>query len=933
MEAGFKSACKYDRPQPILDDSAWSLAGEWTKQHFSPVMSGSKVLSEEEVLAEMDLTTSCGYPWSLRHVKKSDFLKDDRIKASLTDYWDLLVSSNNEMVPIWTCSQKRELRALEKLDNLEHRTFTASSIEFTTSCNRLCLDMNNKFYDGSRFTWSFVGTTKFLMGWDNLHTRLDIHPNAFELDESSYDASLFSVAMYGQRDIRWSMLHSDYQTDDNWVRLANVYDQVVHSVIILENGEIIQKHGGMPSGFTNTIGDNTMILYRLFSYSFIVSAREQNLLSATALVPVTRLFFENNVEAALNGDDNSFTCSDLVVSWFNPVSIARIWTAIGIKTKTPCESSRKLSEISFLSNKFYFDEDLGIYLPSPETEKVLCSLMYNSSIQDVRWHYLRACALRLDSFGNKECRKILSGYLSYLNSEYANELTGVVYRQGSDPISMTEIRHLWKSDAWISNLYSGKEYVASGVEDLIIAVVDISTEHSIKFSNNNNNNLHEIKQSLTMPKIIEVLRNKQKDNHVALWKKNKKVKEIVVKNKKQPKHNFKKRASVSVGQTPRRRASMSAYLKCLVDPWNCPPIKLGFGTFVPTSIRSQWTRNSYAAAAGVTAFAITSTQAGGTGSGSGTTMNSGFLNIAATGSPNTPVYGSSSTIAFFPSQNYSTFISLVDTARVIGAAMRVTVRYAATAQRGQMFGNYTPDDSFQNMATFNYASFGALYSSQRAFSNTAGELVVEVQYRPIDSTSFTFASGPTLGSFTATTSTPILAVVGSGFPSAAFTVDVDVLWHYECLAGFDANTDDADTDTLAAGGVTIDSLGAQMQKIGEPVITSASKLTFIDAAMAGFKNAHRASTGSRGFALGSGNSRIPSLHDQLSGDTGHENYESKESENKMDADLAEDLKNDHFAKTVTFGTPVTFDYEETKVDTEMVCAAAAAVIKPVLKKL
>lgn len=494
MNASFKSAAKYDKEQPVIDQGLWALAGEWTTEHFYPVMGGSRVFTQEEVLAEMDMKTSCGYPWNRKFADKASMLADAKACESIGAFWDILHLPMDTMVPIWTCSQKVELRAVEKLAENSLRTFTASPIEHSVACNRLCLDMNQRFYGGGDATWSYVGTSKFLQGWDRLYRRLDVHPHAYELDESSFDASLFAQAMYGQRDIRWNMLREEDRTPDTWARLCNVYDSIVHSVIILENGELSQKHTGNPSGSSNTIVDNTMILYRLFAYAWLVLCEEIGR-------ETSRSDFENNVEAALNGDDNTYTVSDECNAWFTPAAIACVWSAIGVTTKTPCQTSRPLKSVMFLSNGFGWDEGLGIWMPVPETERVLSSLCYGSVVDDPRWHLLRACALRLDSYGNVECRRVLSGYIEYLNHKYRAEMFGDVCRSGSAPVSMKEIRNVWKSDVWIEALYCGSES-ASGDMTLPSVPGDEfewvahKAQRPFKFSQQQQAPRPEIKQSL-----------------------------------------------------------------------------------------------------------------------------------------------------------------------------------------------------------------------------------------------------------------------------------------------------------------------------------------------------------------------------------------------------------------------------------------------------
>lgn len=474
LEGGFKSISKYDKAQPVLDEAAWKLSGAWTQMHFSPFMGGSSVVSEDIAIKESKKDTSCGYPWSLEFKDKNAFYASERARPALRSYWDLIATedSNLTFVPIWTCSEKVELRSLEKIRDNKIRTFTASPVEHSVACNRLCLDMNNRFYSSNNKHWSFVGANKYQQGWNNLYLRLSKHPNGFELDETEYDSSLFARAMWGQRDIRWDMLRHQDKTSENKRRLDAIYESIVNSVIILENGELIRKHTGNPSGSANTIVDNTMILFRLFAYAWILLVEQHYGVSnlrarvradardATfrdeGVVFGSYLDFMNHVEAALNGDDNTFTCSDKVVGWFNPTTISAIWTAIGVTTKTPCSSPRPVRELTFLSHSFK-KADSGLYFPCPETERVLCSLMYGSDRDDVRWHLLRACALRIDSWPNEEVREVLQGYIEHLNYHYGESMVGSVEIDQNVFVSMREIRAVWKPDAWIEALYSGFE--------------------------------------------------------------------------------------------------------------------------------------------------------------------------------------------------------------------------------------------------------------------------------------------------------------------------------------------------------------------------------------------------------------------------------------------------------------------------------------------
>jgi hypothetical protein len=466
FEAGFRSASKYDRPQPSINKVAFELAYRWMLKHFQPHMGNSNIVDKETAWSGMDKNTSAGYPWNLEYHNKNEFF-DAHGYQPLDDYWNLIATDNlDRIVPIWTSTVKEELRPLEKLkafgaefDRL--RTFTASPVEHSHAANRMYSHMNQKFYNSANLCWSFVGATKYFGGFNDLFQRLNVHPNAFALDESSFDASLFQKLMEAVRDARWEFLNSRY-TDlateygqENFRRHMNLYDAIIHSIIVLETGELVQKHTGNPSGSANTIVDNTMILFLLLAYAWIILYFEK----FPGKDPSYDEFMKE-VEAALNGDDNTFTVSDAVVGWFNAKSIAAVWADLGVVATTDDWNPRKLIDVDFLSQKFV--RHGRMVLPMPETSKVLSSLMYGSLKDDVRWHLMRAYALRIESWPNKQCRSIISDYIGFLNDNYKDQLVGEIKVSDEDSLTMNQIRGIFKGDKEIEMLYCGVETGASG---------------------------------------------------------------------------------------------------------------------------------------------------------------------------------------------------------------------------------------------------------------------------------------------------------------------------------------------------------------------------------------------------------------------------------------------------------------------------------------
>ncbi len=445
-DGGFKAIAKYERKNPELDVAAWYQSGDWLRRHFFSACAGSQILTQDEVIVSMDKTTSAGYPLSLEYHDKNGCIGTEAWKV-IEDYWNLIKDKNPKIVPIWTCSQKKEMRKNEKVDVHDIRVFTASPSELSSAMNRMCLDFNEKFYEAQGKTWSSVGINKFSSGWDVLYSRLNKHPNKFALDQSTFDASIFEAALYDQMEIRWEFLDEKWKNQDNRNRLEEIYYNIIHSLIILDNGEVIMKHIGNPSGSSNTVVDNTMINWRLFAYAWILLCREWGR-------ETSYLDFMNMLECALYGDDNTFSESDEVREMFTPEGINKIWTNIGVKTKAVYMEPHPLEDLEFLSQGFRYDEKLGIVVPVPDTDKMLSSLLYGSKIDDVRWHLMRAFALRNETWGNLELRGIISRYITFVMRNYSKHLVGEC-----NGLTMDQIYSTWKSDLFLSLLYTGNEVV------------------------------------------------------------------------------------------------------------------------------------------------------------------------------------------------------------------------------------------------------------------------------------------------------------------------------------------------------------------------------------------------------------------------------------------------------------------------------------------
>ncbi len=368
-EASYKSLAKYGKNLlPMSQDMvvAMNLAWEFTGRHFGLYMGNSRVLEYAEAKAHMDMSTSSGAPFNQHYKTKQDlFEKDPEIDAWLEKDWE---DMGNDIC--WYClftnSLKEELRTEEKLNENSIRTFLSAGVDAVVHGTRLFVDMNEKMYNSHLRTASAVGMSPYKGNWDQLYRKLKTFRKGYALDESQYDSSLRSYMMWGCARMRWNMLAPQYQTQENLIRIRSYYTNLVHSLVITPDGLVVMKKTGNPSGSCNTITDNTLILYTLMAYAWIMNAPEGS---------KSYEDFEDNTAKALVGDDNTWTVSDEAHDYYNARTVIEQWKVIGVTTTTDSLDARKPEELDFLSAHTVFMG--GRAVPIYNRVKLMTSLLYS----------------------------------------------------------------------------------------------------------------------------------------------------------------------------------------------------------------------------------------------------------------------------------------------------------------------------------------------------------------------------------------------------------------------------------------------------------------------------------------------------------------------------------------------------------------------------
>jgi len=367
-DASYKSLAKYGKailPLTVEHVKAMNKAWEYTMRHFGLYMSNSRVLSYQEAKEHFDMSTSSGAPFNVHYPLKKDlFEKDPDIDAWLEQDFERM-----GIDPYWTClytnSLKEELRTAEKIGENSIRTFLSGGVDAVAHGTRLFVDMNEKMYASHLQSASVVGMSPYKGNWDRLYQKLKVFRKGYALDESQYDSSLRSYMMWGCAKFRWSMLRTEDRTKENWQRITTYYRNLINSLVICPDGVIIMKKTGNPSGSVNTITDNTLILYTLLAYSWIMLVpKELNSYEA----------FEMHTAKALVGDDNTWTVSDEAHPFFNARTVIEQWKVLGVTTTTDSLEPRTAKELDFLSAHTVFLK--GLAVPLYARDKLMNSCLF-----------------------------------------------------------------------------------------------------------------------------------------------------------------------------------------------------------------------------------------------------------------------------------------------------------------------------------------------------------------------------------------------------------------------------------------------------------------------------------------------------------------------------------------------------------------------------
>jgi len=101
-------------------------------------------------------------------------------------------------------------------------------------------------------------------------------------------------------------------------------------------------------------------------------------------------------------------------------------------------------------------------LPIPNRDKMISTMLYNSNAYlHVRWSYLKACALRMETFCDPSMRLLFSEYLLWLEKIYSKELRSECTGKNGDDFTWEQVSSVYKTDLELWYMFTLSEGLRS----------------------------------------------------------------------------------------------------------------------------------------------------------------------------------------------------------------------------------------------------------------------------------------------------------------------------------------------------------------------------------------------------------------------------------------------------------------------------------------
>ncbi len=430
------------------DEKLFQLAQELVFLHYKYWMRDTGELSLNEVINSWDKTSSAGFYFNMKYRDTEDFIEKEKLYKLLVT-WDERLRSNRPLPDVFVSSLKHEeLRLVGK----NPRTFMGSGKRMLAWKQVLFKSQNDAITKHHRQVWIKSGLSNYHRGFHQLFETLKIkggnNPLFWDSDVSGWDRSVPAVLLESELKLRLRFWPENMRTKKNYLRAKRLYDLTINSFIILENGEVVRKDHGQPSGDANTLPTNSFIHEMVAVYSLLTMI-PKTILYQMSMLEVYNLIY--SLEMAFMGDDNLGAVDLDKFPWFDTKKLQEGYESFGFTLKSITASS-KLEEREFLSRKFV--KRYNTWVPLPNRDKILCQLMYGNKGTHPKELLQRALGIMRESWGDAELCKIIRHYCEWMFNTFNLSLS----EDKQDLPSLEILQSQFSSEAQLKEDYCSVGY-------------------------------------------------------------------------------------------------------------------------------------------------------------------------------------------------------------------------------------------------------------------------------------------------------------------------------------------------------------------------------------------------------------------------------------------------------------------------------------------
>lgn len=257
----FEAILKYDgsNAPPRLPSDCLERAKRFMLALFRPYENSCPLTPDDEV--EMPLSTHPGYEMRERGFKdKGKVMGSPEARDEVIRFWYY-----PKFPTVWKCAVKGgELLKRKKLDSNDPRVFLIPGIKFHWYSCKLFQQQHKLLKElTSRSKWNTVVGISFQYGGFSRRMEiLALFKYILEGDATKWDSSMLPWLVFNVILPLRTMLFkptAECSREEFYWRAFHAYFDVMYTIIVLPNGQVIVKYRGMPSGFLLTGDDNSLV--------------------------------------------------------------------------------------------------------------------------------------------------------------------------------------------------------------------------------------------------------------------------------------------------------------------------------------------------------------------------------------------------------------------------------------------------------------------------------------------------------------------------------------------------------------------------------------------------------------------------------------------------------------------------------------------------